>query len=559
MAETLARSRGAPAAPTVFALRALDWRFLLPTPAGGSFRHLVLLGAPPGLAEHAVHAGIARRVSCEPPRDSVADAVACFHEALDELPAAARSLEPGGVLYAEVGRGARGALRPAGLRRALRDAGLTETGVYWCHPDFRRRDAYVPLDSPAALRWYFATLRPAASPRGALKGIALRVAARVAASRRPSLVPCCAVTAIAGPPHTAAASLLGLAFDVPGLQRPGVRPLVLTPRNRRVVLLPFTADGAQPLAALKVSRSPLRNDITENEQRVLAELHARLRGETGDSVPRPLGRVVWGDLVAAAESVVPGRPLSTDTRDWRASARRHLGDFRRVVAWLVDFHRQTELSREPWGRSSPARTLGDTLAAYDQCFGTTPPVQALFAEVRRRSAVLADVSLPTVWAHADLTPNNICRSADRIAVLDWAGGRPGEPLVDLLNFAASWSRDLRRDYDGLRPFSALFLGPDDPISGTLREGILHYMDALEIDRRFAPVLAVRLWCDLATYTSTRDPDPERADLEETPANVFAQYVREVAGQRDRFFARWSEARPDDSAAHVRLRARWASA
>ena len=43
----------------------LDGRFLLPPAAGGAWNRLVILGGPPGLAETAREAGLAREVVAE--------------------------------------------------------------------------------------------------------------------------------------------------------------------------------------------------------------------------------------------------------------------------------------------------------------------------------------------------------------------------------------------------------------------------------------------------------------------------------------------------------------
>jgi thiamine kinase-like enzyme len=526
-------------ASRALASRALDWRFLLPAPPGGAFARLVFLGAPDGVVDHALELGIARTASYQPLDGARPDAIVCLHGALEQLPAALRRLEPGGMLYAEVTRGAPRTLQ--WLRRTLRDEGLVETGIYWCRPDFARRDAYVPLHAARALGWYLSTLYAESTARALLRALVLRAFAPIVGARRLApVIKCCAITAIKRPSRTSTtASSLG--FDTPELRQGGMAPLILTPRNRRIVVLPFATAAALPRVVLKVSRWPQRNAVTENEQRVLSELRGRLDHELRSSIPAPLGNASWGPLVVGAESAIPGRPLSVAARRWPRSTGQHRRDFRMVADWLTEFHRQTELSRLPWGGSDAARTLASTIATYQELVGSATAERSLFVEVLRRSVALADAAFPTAWTHADLTPSNVARSRDRIGVFDWAGGRPGLPVVDLINFAASWYREVRRDRDGLRTFSAIFLGPDDAVTTEVRDGILRYAAALGIAREFVPVLAVRHWCELATYTFHRDREPDRLARDMIEANVFARYLRQIAAHQDVFFARWAPA------------------
>jgi hypothetical protein len=521
------------------ASRALDWRFLLPAPPGGAFARLVLLGAPDGAVEQAIELGIALDASRELLNGRRLDAIVCLHGALDQLPAALPRLEAGGMLYAEVTRGGRRTLE--WLRRVLRAEGLAETGIYWCRPDFRRRDAYVPLHVERALGWYLSTLYTTSTSRAWLRALVLRTLAPIVGARRlASAVRCCAITAIKRPSLTAT-SASSLDFDTPELRQGGMAPLLLTPRNRRIVVLPFAPAERVPRVVLKVSRWPQRNGVTENEQRVLTDVRSRLDHELRHSIPAPLGSASWGPLVVGAETVIPGRPLSAAARPWPGSTGRHRRDFRMVVDWLIEFHRRTELSRLPWGASGAAAALNATFATYEELFAPATAERSLLDEVRRRSAVLADALLPSVWAHADLTPNNVARSGDRIGVFDWAGGRAGLPVVDLINFAASWYREVRGDREGLHSFSVIFLGPDDAVTREVRDGILRYAAALGVARAFVPVLAVRHWCEVATYTFQRDREPDRPVRDMLEANVFARYLRQIAAQQEGFFARWAPA------------------
>ena len=539
------------AAPSAERLRALDWRFLLPAPAGGAFEHLVLLGGTPVAVRDAIDSGVALHATCEAPRTERADVVVCLRSAVGRLDDALRSLRPGGMLYVETGRDVNRAFRPAAVRRMLRQSGLSETGLYWCRPDDAHRDAYVPLDHAGALRWYLATVHGTSSSRAALGRAALHVLAR-SPETLSTLVASCAVTAVAGPGGFATPpSILGV-----GLRRDEgsarARPVVLTPRTRRVVMFPFAPGAERPLAALKVSRTPSRNEVTANEQRVLARLHERLDALTAESIPRPLGSADWGGLTVGAETVVAGRSLFAAVRASRTPTSDHVRAFRGVAEWLTDFHCRTVTSRPRWGSRADASSMQGVVANYERCCVATGAERVLFAEILRRSNELSDVPFPIVWAHADFTSRNVAWSGSSVAVFDWAGGREGLPLVDLLTFAASWMRDVRSDRDELAPFTALLLGPDDQLTLAVRAAVAEYVAALSIDARFVPVLMVRLWCELAAYTSSKEREARTAVEPAAPRNVYARYVRTIADNGDRFLRRWA---PDAVAAAERSTAR----
>src|SRR5262249_2445455 len=68
------------------ALRQCDWRFLLPTPPNGTFEHLVVLGAPEGMAETIVRSEIALRVSRIVPEGPAPDALIILRPSAAHLP-----------------------------------------------------------------------------------------------------------------------------------------------------------------------------------------------------------------------------------------------------------------------------------------------------------------------------------------------------------------------------------------------------------------------------------------------------------------------------------------
>lgn len=484
-----------------------DWRFLLPAPPEGGFRHLLLLGGPAGLAELLLATGFARRVSRSLPKAGAGRAGAAPADVAavlvgsrpDAAAEAARCLAPGGVLYCEM----RGGFRPA------LPAGLGATGLWAVWPGLAgdAARAWVPLDPPGALPWFVDTLYPASTPRKRAVAAALdampdpRRAARL-------MTRSFALTAVAGPRRGAPAALLGHP-DLPAAVRRGEpSPLLLSRGRERVALLPFPAAGRSPSAVLKVPRLPRWNGVGEEEQETLRRVLAGLPASVAAALPRPVGLLRAGGLAVAVESYAPGRSLLASTGAWAAPARRRIADLELTASWLAGFHRTAELARAPWSGRHTGEWVFPHLDAFRR-LGATPAEERLFGLTLERAAALAGTPVPTVWQHRDFTPWNLLREAESLAVIDWEGARPGPPLADLLHFATLWHQAAEGVFDGaerlperLAAFRELFgLEEGDRPAGryaaAARRAVAGYCRELGLDERLLPVLLVATWAELA--------------------------------------------------------------
>lgn len=490
------------AAPACARLRALDWRFLLPTPPAGGFRHLLLLGGSASLRELIIESGLARQVTLTVPQDQTVDAVVILRRA-DVAPAAvAHALAPGAVLYWELDRRQPSRLRytPARIRRQLHEAGCKPTGFYWIRPNFANPQLYIPLDTQG-LRWYLDTLFVAATPALRICEPGLRLLARRGSDALAWLAGCSAVTAVAEPaPDSAPSVLASPALPAP-LRCPTLRPLMLTAGGddfNRVILLPFTPDSTEPVAVFKLSRHPSRNEHTENEQLMLAALQKEVADPIQHALPRPLGSFQWGEISVGVESCVPGQLLLASTGRWGVSQAQKTKQIQDVVAWLTAFHYQVQTSRIRWDEAALQQWVESRLAAYEQAFALTAGEERLFAEVRRRARSLIDTSLPMVWEHYAFGDWNIYRDGPKTYVVDWEGASRGLPLFDLLYLvihSTYVAQNLSDEAAQLRCFRELFCtgGQTDPIPQLAQEWITHYMSELEIDPRFYPMLLVLMW------------------------------------------------------------------
>lgn len=523
-------------------VRRTDWRFLLPSPPGACFEHLVLLGGPHALPAHVLRLGIARAVSTALPESGSADAVVRLFDAGVGVHAAASCLKPGGVLYYEIDRARDDSRRttPARLRRALRAAGLSTAGVYWVRNNFADHRAYIPAEIPAAAEWYFSNVHASGSRRERVVTSCYRLAGALGAPVLARVMRCFAVTAVVGDAARSPASILSIP-GLPGeLRKPGLRPVVIAPRIRRVVFLPFGPRGRAPMAVLKISRFATRNGRTENEQRALAGVRRHLDRRLRASVPEPLGVFDWGELAVGVESCVHGRMLGRPRRAWPLwAADAQLADLRSVTEWLGEFHRQTRVRHRQWDRTA-ASEIERALLEYERAFGVTAGEAELFARARDAAWSLLGVTVPTVWCHGDLAPGNAYRVPDGIAVIDWEHGREGLPLLDLLFFVEEWlynAPGFPSLASRIERFGRLFASTDadEPYSREVHAAIASYMARLELDPRFCPVLHVLLRVDRAVAWLYRADDPDLDEIARQMLPRYVGYVRALAAGAERLF------------------------
>jgi hypothetical protein len=544
-------------------LRRADWRFLLPGSPDGSYRHLVLLGGPPGLVERLLTAGIARKVSEQLPADPPPDVVAILHDAA--TPATVRramsALAPDGTLYCEVDRRSPASLMmsPGRMRRLLQEHALSLTGLYWPLPSFTAGKRYVPLDVTGPLRWYFTTLYVNGAPSHRLFGRVIRTLTGYSGARFSRLVPWYALTASTR--IGVAPSVLGQADCPRGIRLPESRPLLVTmgiDEGSRVAILPF-AGAPQPDVVFKVARLPEVNANVVSEQRRLAEIRSQLEGPMRQSVPAPLGLFSYGDLAVGIESCAPGHPLLVSSGRWRLADSKKVDDLRLAARWLGAFHQQAQAGSREQGTVDLLGRIEHLLDCYADTFGIESSEQRLFAKVRAQAQSLSGMPLPIVWQHGDFGPWNVYRARNNITVIDWEvrhgpiSDPAGPPLCDLLFFVTYWSFIARRLYGEAaerRGFRELFLEPDraDMIVVAIWDAIEEYLSRLEVDRRFVSLLLVYTWVKRALEEMDRHRVLDQLSMSRRDGNQFVNWIGMLAAGTDRLFP------PDctaDAAADVR--------
>lgn len=534
-------------------LRRADWRFLLPAPES-VFQHLVLLGGPADLPERIIESGIARRVSVTLPADGFADAIAVLSDAQVQFRDAASCLMPGGALYYEVDRRSPAHLgtTPRQVQNWLRRVGLTPIGVYWAAPDFANCRRYIPLDSPEALQWYLSTLFVAGTSFHRLLEIGLRL--YPGNQRFASIAPCFAVTAIADATQVGVApSVLGHLSFPTELKSQNLHPVVLTSGQddgSRVVILPFESGNRQPTAVIKVATNTGFNRNTEWEQATLTEVRSLLNGNMRRTIPRPLGLLHYGELAVGIESYAHGNPLLVTSGRWHASFQQQTDDLRLAANWLYEFHQQIHFGRMSWGETAIERWIETPLTAYAQTFGLTAGEKRLFTEARNRAWCLAGATLPLIWMHYDFGPWNLYRNQNEFTVIDWEFGRNrerdrlGPALYDLLYFVTYWNhvvQHINSEAAELQGFCRLFIQADcaDKYSNISRQVIADYMTALDIDRRFLPLLLVYMWVDQALIRYARKQALGEIQTDARAGNRSIGYIAVLARHVEQLFAGWN--------------------
>lgn len=535
-------------------LRRLDWRFLLPAPPNGSFRHLLLCGGNAALAQQIVTANLADQVSCEvDTTDTRYDAAVLLHNSPLTVTNIAPSLEPGAVFYHELHRPLTATLQlsPTKLRRRFEQVGMTLTGIYWAAPNFDQCRRYIPLDVPDALQWYFSSVFVAGSPLLRLTRALFRLSTRGKHHPLGLLAPCICLTAVVGVEATTPASVLSDPHLRAILPTADLRPMLMTSGQddaSRVILLPFARhQTASPAAVIKIATDPKFNGETENEQTVLHEVRAQVDEATRQSIPVPLASFQYQGLAVGVESRAAGHSLWLSSGGWGIPQQRKLNDLQLGTRWLIHFHRQTQSSRLTWDHRAIIRWVEEPLAAYAQWRTLSPIEEQGFSRLREYAHTLLGLELPLVWQHHDFAPWNLFGHGDQLTVIDWEFNRAwdetreGPALCDLLYFITYWNNLTARLYTDeaeLQGLYHLFIANMES-SRTLqaaRNAIAEYMDALAMNPRFLPLLLLYTWIERVVYSHSRTQKLRGDGSTSRAADKFAKYVGLLATHADALFS-----------------------
>jgi aminoglycoside phosphotransferase (APT) family kinase protein len=531
-------------------LRRADWRFLLPAPLKGEFRHLALLGGPPQLADQLLEAGVAARISTSVPAEDTVDALVLLAGSGATPATAGPCLAPDGVLYWEIQRRRSDWMKGAGwIHRHLKQTGFQAVGLYWVMPGFPDARLYIPLDHGGTVEWFFETQFVASTPRRLGFELLVKTARLTGRQSLAAVIGSCAVVATRRGQEVGPAFAFRALTTVPELQARGTRALLITSGRddgSRLVLLPFGPRASRPTAVVKIARLARFTGHTEREQATLSELRRALDPGLRTTVPEPLGMYGSGAYPVFRETPIPGRTIASSSGRWRASSARQISDLRLASDWIARFHSATLLHRVRWDEDQIEQWLSGRFDRYTQTFGAGPEENDLFAAARERARSLVGERIPIVWSHNDYGPWHVYRSGADLAVIDWEFGGPalrerwGLPLCDLVYFVTHWTYLARglEDAEGrLGAFKNLFLAKQgsDLRGDAARDCLTEYLQRLQTASGFLGLLVVHTWVERAIDHWSRQDSLDGAHGEPRSNNPFISYVGALAQGVDRLF------------------------
>ena len=497
-----------PSAAVTAAARRLVWRYLLPIRP----THAVVVGASPDLVDAARLTGLADRVTAELSPGDRPDLVAVLADAPPGWEGTAAALVPGGVLWWETDRRRPGRRRdtPTRIADRCRDLGLVPLSAHGLRPAPDRCEWYVPLHHDHAARWFVDALYAPASALQSLGEVCLRGTTGLQAERIGRVVPFHAVMAQRpwGPGAPADEDAVGELHTALTGTAVGSARAVVTHGGGRAVVLVFAHDDRRPSVVVKAPVLPGvdSDERAEHEDDVTRRVASI--GAIGPTVPTPLG-VHRGEPTLLAQSGAPGRSLARITVLTTRRLTQKIADLDAVAAWLHDLHLERHPGTTTWGAGGHGIVIG-RLDAYAARFGLTAAEADAFGRVRRLSAALRGVAVPTVWEHGDLTVWNVLRDeGSRVHVLDWEGARPGLPLADLLRFATHWHelvQGRRHEAGRQAALRDLVAPPVTPSRETAaaRAAIDRYVAELVLPSELEPILHVAGWAELAVRRDDLD-------------------------------------------------------
>jgi hypothetical protein len=515
----------------------VDWRFLLPALPEGGFDHLLIAG---GTREHediALHLGLAGRVSTTPQPGDLADAVVVLADAKVDGAALAGHLVPGGSIYWEVDRRARGshALTPARAFARLRKQGVSPAGAYWVKPWFPARHMYLPIHDPQAFRWYLDSICGSRTRSGRIARVAGRAFLRCHGSLA-AVAPCYAVVGTRGTARPAALLASARAHGTCGTGP--LQPVVLAhggaPWNRLAMLL-FTPGSSTPQFVVKSSRTTTFNAEVQWEHHVLRSLASTLSPALRRSIPTSTF-FHWNGLAVAVESCVGGSSLSSRTGESPDIATE---DLQLACEWLGAFHTETLTERAPAREWLTRQLVNGVCAEYQAMFGARAAESQLFAAVAQSVERFNGLTVPLCWQHTDFVPWNMFREHGELRVIDWEVARPGPAVADLLHFLIHWDADRyahRHEEPQVRRILGYLVGVSEfPAGIDGRRVIDAYLGQMGVHPSLLPYLLVYTLAEQAVERGRRLRAAHGDGALQTDAFPFVAYLRAMAAQADRLF------------------------
>ena len=308
-----------------------------------------------------------------------------------------------------------------------------------------------------------------------------------------------------------------------------LRAVVITPRFRassHVVFLLYPAGRTVPTLVAKVPRLAGPQPSLVREAENLRALQA-LRPEGYDSAPRLVLFQEFAGHAILLETALTGPLLSPERlrRDFHGSCQL-------VAEWVTELHQRPapEEERGDWF----LRLVEQPLAFLETVFAQAGEKRALLARTQELLAPLAELPVPLVFQHGDLShPNLVLRDGRQLGVLDWELAEPrGLPACDLfffLAYAAFARARANRRGGHVRAFQQAFFGPE----AWTRPFLERYAAAIQLPSQALTPLFLVTWMGVVASQLMRLAAAQ-------PGGGFSQET--VAWlERNRYFRLWEHA------------------
>jgi hypothetical protein len=209
--------------------------------------------------------------------------------------------------------------------------------------------------------------------------------------------------------------------------------------RQKMVLFIFDHAGKRPCAVAKIGDEERHGAVLAHEHERMLQLHGRVTEELRVTMPQPLALLKDHNLMIFLESFIGGRSIYFEMRNsWRPRqlAARH---FRLASEWVVPFQRATQIRAARLEEIANEHVV-HPLRDFGQAFSLQPEEQELIAQVKKLTRELKDERVPLVARQGDFWARNLILQGDTIGVVDWESFREeSTPFSDLFLFATSYA------------------------------------------------------------------------------------------------------------------------
>lgn len=231
----------------------------------------------------------------------------------------------------------------------------------------------------------------------------------------------------------------------------------LSPRGC-ATLFGFADTAPVPALVIRVPRTSEAETLLAAQFSTLEALRRALPPALAETITRPIGLLPAAGTRIGVEYAFAGRSMAAVAS--RAHAQIKM-EFQQALAWLVEFHRNTDRPVRMSAKELRQRVLGAADGALERA-GLTPAEGRYLESLVERAQAAAERPLPCGWGHGDFWPRNVLMDHGRLQVVDWEHcRRDALPFGDVLLFPLGygWALAYGRKLSPLQAFQMTFCEP----------------------------------------------------------------------------------------------------